>query len=77
LYVVFRAVRNGRGVGLPGRQETPPEPRPLATVILGPVVVPLYFARRPLREGETREGGVGWNILGKRLVSRWSKLCWS
>ena len=36
---------------------------PLATVILGPLVLPVYFAKRHLKEGEIREGGTGWNVL--------------
>jgi uncharacterized membrane protein YraQ (UPF0718 family) len=35
----------------------------LATVIFGPLVVPIYLAKRNLKVGETREGGLAWNIL--------------
>jgi hypothetical protein len=35
----------------------------LGTLVLGPIVLPVYFAKRPLRSGETREGGTAWNIL--------------
>jgi hypothetical protein len=33
------------------------------TAILGPLVVPFYFAKRPLKDGEVREGGFAWNVL--------------
>lgn len=33
------------------------------TVLLGPVVVPFWLAKRPLRDGEVREGGTAWNVL--------------
>jgi hypothetical protein len=33
------------------------------TAILGPLVVPFYLAKRPLKAGEVREGGTGWNVL--------------
>ena len=36
---------------------------PLATFLLGPLVLPVYLAKRNLREGEVREGGTSWNIL--------------
>lgn len=36
---------------------------PLATFLLGPLVLPVYFAKRNLHTGETREGGTAWNIL--------------
>jgi hypothetical protein len=32
---------------------------PLATFILGPLVLPVYFAKRNLKESEVREGGTG------------------
>lgn len=35
----------------------------VSTAILGPLVVPFYLAKRPLKEGEVREGGVAWNVL--------------
>jgi hypothetical protein len=35
----------------------------LATVFLGPLIVPVYLAKRNLKAGETREGGLAWNIL--------------
>ena len=38
-------------------------PWAICTAIFGPLVVPFYFARRPLKSGEIREGGTGWNIL--------------
>jgi len=35
----------------------------LGTLLLAFVIVPVYFASRPLRGGETREGGTAWNVL--------------
>jgi hypothetical protein len=35
----------------------------VGTLILGPVVLPVYFAKRHLKSRETREGGTAWNIL--------------
>ena len=35
----------------------------LGTFVLGPIVLPFYFAKRPLKDGEIREGGTGWNVL--------------
>jgi hypothetical protein len=35
----------------------------LGTFFLGPIVLPIYFAKRPLKTGEVREGGTAWNIL--------------
>ena len=43
----------------------------LGTVILGPVVAPFYLAERPLKAGETREGGTAWNVL-KWFVMFWT-----
>lgn len=36
---------------------------PAATLVLGPVVLPVYFAKRNLKAGEVREGGTGWNVI--------------
>ena len=36
---------------------------PLATIVTGPVLLSVYFAKRHLLEGEIREGGTGWNVL--------------
>jgi hypothetical protein len=35
----------------------------MGTFLFGPIVLPFYLARRPLKIGETREGGTGWNVL--------------
>ena len=43
----------------------------LSTVVLGPVVLPVYFAKRNLKEGETRDGGTGWNVL-KNFALVWT-----
>lgn len=44
---------------------------PLATFILGPLVLPVYLAKRNLKEGEVREGGTGWNVL-KNFALFWT-----
>lgn len=44
---------------------------PLMTVVLGPVVLPVYLAKRNLKEGEVREGGTGWNVL-KNFALFWT-----
>ena len=41
------------------------------SVLLGPIVCPIYFAVRPLKSGEVREGGRGWNIL-KNFALVWT-----
>jgi uncharacterized protein (UPF0297 family) len=41
----------------------------LGTVFLGPIVLPLYLAKRPLQPGELREGGTTWNVLKNFAVS--------
>ena len=41
------------------------------TVLFGPVTVPIWLARRPLKEGEVREGGTGWNVL-KNFALMWT-----
>ena len=33
------------------------------TLIFGPVIFPVYVAKRPLKHGEVRAGGAAWNIL--------------
>ena len=38
-------------------------PWAICTAIFGPLVVPFYFAKRPLKDGEIREGGFAWNVL--------------
>jgi hypothetical protein len=38
-------------------------PWTIGTFLLGPIVLPIYIARRPLMVGEVREGGTAWNIL--------------
>ena len=43
----------------------------LSTFIIGPIAAPLYFAKRNLKEGETREGGTGWNLL-KNFALVWT-----
>jgi hypothetical protein len=43
----------------------------VATVLLGPLVAPVYIAKRPLKKDEMREGGTGWNIL-KNFALFWT-----
>jgi hypothetical protein len=40
----------------------------VAAAITGPIGVAAYWALRPLREGESREGGTAWQILSKSVV---------
>lgn len=42
-----------------------------STVFLGPVILPVYIARRNLVAGEVREGGTGWNVL-KNFALFWT-----
>ena len=35
----------------------------VAVMIFGPLVFPIYLAKRPLLDGEVREGGTPWNVL--------------
>ncbi len=35
----------------------------IGTFLIGPILLPIYVAKRPLKSGETREGGTGWNVL--------------
>lgn len=35
----------------------------LGTFLVGVIVLPFYFASRPLKDGEVRTGGFGWNVL--------------
>ncbi len=50
----------------------------IGTFLLAIIALPLYFAKRNLREGEVREGGVGWNfckvfaILWTLLMLAWA-----
>lgn len=44
---------------------------PAATFVLGPVVLPVYFAKRHLKTGEVREGGTGWNVI-KNFALFWT-----
>jgi hypothetical protein len=44
---------------------------PAATLVLGPVVLPVYFAKRNLQAGEVREGGTGWNVI-KNFALFWT-----
>ncbi len=48
-------------------------PWAVGTLVLGPIVLPVYVAKRPLRAGEIREGGTGWNVL-KNFALFWTVL---
>lgn len=41
------------------------------TLLFGPLVLPIYLAKRPLKTGEVREGGTGWNVL-KNFAILWT-----
>lgn len=43
----------------------------LGTLLLAIIALPLYFAKRDLKAGEVREGGVGWNFC-KGFAIVWS-----
>ena len=43
----------------------------IGAVVLSVLVVPFYVAYRPLKAGETREGGAAWNVL-KSFALLWS-----
>lgn len=43
----------------------------IGTAILGPLAVSFYLSRRPLKAGETREGGPAWNVL-KNFAVFWT-----
>ena len=44
---------------------------PLATFGFELIALPVYFAKRNLKEGEVREGGTGWNVL-KNFALLWT-----
>lgn len=46
-------------------------PWAIGAALLGPIVVPVYLAKRPLLSGEVREGGTAWNIL-KNFAILWT-----
>src|SRR5579883_1885120 len=45
----------------------------IGTLLLGPLVLPVYLAKRPLKTGEVREGGTAWNVL-KNFAILWTIL---
>jgi hypothetical protein len=45
----------------------------IGTALLGIIVLPVWFAKRPLLAGEVREGGTAWNIL-KNFALFWTIL---
>jgi len=59
---VFRDSKKRRINGMPWA---------VCSAIFGPVVVPIYLAKRPLKDGEVREGGLPWNVL-KNFALFWT-----
>lgn len=47
----------------------------IGTALVGPLAFPVYAAKRPLKEGEVREGGTAWNVL-RNFSLFWSLLIW-
>ncbi len=45
----------------------------IGTFLLGVIVVPFYFAKRPLMVNQVREGGLAWNVL-KNFALTWTLL---
>ncbi len=43
----------------------------ILAAVLGPLALPVYLAKRPLQEGEIREGGFGWQLF-KNLALLWA-----
>ena len=43
----------------------------VGTLFFGPIILPIYLAKRPLKGGELREGGTAWNIL-KNFAILWT-----
>jgi len=35
----------------------------IGTFVIMILVIPFYLAKRPLKDGEVREGGTGWNVM--------------
>ena len=74
VHVVLRVVSDLPGLGVHRREKTPESSGglwPAATLVLGPVVLPVYFAKRNLQAGEVREGGTGWNVI-KNFALFWT-----
>lgn len=40
-------------------------------LLLGPIILPVYLAKRPLKTNEVREGGFAWNVL-KNFALFWT-----
>ena len=45
----------------------------VGTLLLGPLILPVYLAKRSLKSGEVREGGTAWNVL-KNFAILWTVL---
>ena len=61
IWVVIDALRRKAGVAKWG----------IGTLLVAPIVAPLYFAKRPLKAGEERHGGTAWNFL-KNFSLAWT-----
>jgi hypothetical protein len=35
----------------------------IGSLLIGPILLPFYLAKRPLKAGQVREGGTAWNVL--------------
>jgi 4-amino-4-deoxy-L-arabinose transferase-like glycosyltransferase len=48
-----------------GRRRKMPKlwPWVVGTLLFSVLIMPFYLAKRPLREGDVRTGGFGWNVL--------------
>ena len=74
VHVVLRVVSDLRSLGIhidAKKRLNHPVGWPAATLVLGPVVLPVYFAKRNLQAGEVREGGTGWNVI-KNFALFWT-----
>jgi len=45
----------------------------IGTLLIMILVIPFYFAKRPLKDGEVREGGAAWNVI-KSFALFWTLL---
>jgi hypothetical protein len=43
----------------------------LGTLFVGPILLPIYLSKRPLKTCEVREGGTAWNVL-KNFAILWT-----
>jgi hypothetical protein len=55
--------------GFSRRMGLAPIPWSLGALVLWPLVLPVYLARRFLKNGEVRRGGTAWNVLRNFAVA--------